>query len=387
MGWLADRVEDLPGTKEQATNVAKVTALAAGAYFAYPLAASTLASAGTYASAASKLAMSSMGAGAAAGTAGMLGGLTTKGALLGGGLSLAGGLMSGSAAKDAAKTNSNAQIAAAQIAADAAKFRPVGVTNRFGSSNFQYDQNGNLVGAGYNASPMISGLQAQVERPMQGFADQFSRSATDNRGLSQGATASMNLGNQYLTTSPQAQAKKYLDEQLALLNPERERSLSGLMTQLRNQGRQGLAVGGTSDGMRASNPELEAYYNALLTQDRQLAADATLGGQQYAQFGQNMVGAGGNMMSQYYQNQSGSADPLMTALNVDTGLEGLAQNPMDIGINIGAKGTAASAASGALLAKGMSRAGNLMQPANAYNPWAYATGMMGSTISDMYGKR
>jgi len=65
-------------------------------------------------------------------------------------------------------------------------------------------------------------------------------------------------------------------------------------------------------------------------------------------------------------------------------MEGLAQNAMDQGINIGAKGTAASTTSGQLLANGLSNAANTMQPANAYNPWAYATGMMGQTFTDRY---
>lgn len=292
--------------------------------------------------------------------------------------------MSGSSAKDAARTNSNAQIEAARIAADAAKFRPVGVATRFGNSRFSYDRNGNLTGAGYAASPLISGLQRQVEAPMSQFANQFGQSMSDNRGMMQGGKAAMNLGNQYLATSPQEQAKKYLDEQMALLNPQRERSLSGLMSQLVNQGRLGLAVGGTSDGMRAANPELEAYYNAQLMQDRQLAADATRGGQQYAQFGSDMIGQGGNLMSQYYQNQSDSSKPLNAALNLDAYMEGLSQNAMDQGINIGAKGTASNAQSGLLLSQGMQNAANTMQPANAYNPWAYATGMMGQTFTDRY---
>ena len=72
-------------------------------------------------------------------------------AIVGGG-ALLGGYLSGNAAKDAAGTSAQAQLQAAQIAADAQKFRPVGITTNFGSSNFQFDNNGYLTGAGYSRS-------------------------------------------------------------------------------------------------------------------------------------------------------------------------------------------------------------------------------------------
>ena len=56
--------------------------------------------------------------------------------LIGGGLSLLGGALGGSSAADAARSSADAQVRAAQIAADAAKFRPVGITNR-GSMSMQ----------------------------------------------------------------------------------------------------------------------------------------------------------------------------------------------------------------------------------------------------------
>ena len=61
-----------------------------------------------------------------------------------GGLSLIGGLMSSNATRDAAQTSADAQLESARLAAEAQKFRPVGVTTRFGSSNFQFDPNGYL---------------------------------------------------------------------------------------------------------------------------------------------------------------------------------------------------------------------------------------------------
>ena len=55
-------------------------------------------------------------------------------ALVMGGTSLLGGVLGGNASRDAANTSARAQLEAARIAAEAAKFRPVGVTTRFGAS-------------------------------------------------------------------------------------------------------------------------------------------------------------------------------------------------------------------------------------------------------------
>jgi hypothetical protein len=41
--------------------------------------------------------------------------------------------------RDAAGQSAQAQLESARLAAEAAKFRPVGVTTRYGTSNFQFD--------------------------------------------------------------------------------------------------------------------------------------------------------------------------------------------------------------------------------------------------------
>ena len=59
------------------------------------------------------------------------------------GASLLGGYLAGESAKSAAETSASGQRESAQMAADASRFRPVGVTTRYGSSNFQTDAQGN----------------------------------------------------------------------------------------------------------------------------------------------------------------------------------------------------------------------------------------------------
>jgi hypothetical protein len=54
-------------------------------------------------------------------------------------------------------------------------------------------------------------------------------------------------------------------------------------------------------------------------------------------------------------------------MDTTAGLERLAAEPLNVGIQIGAKGTAASAESGRLLSGGITSAAATMAPANAYS--------------------
>ena len=60
------------------------------------------------------------------------------GALISGGLGLLGSSMSASSAQGASEAQAKAQVEAARIAAEEARFRPVGVTTRFGKSSFEF---------------------------------------------------------------------------------------------------------------------------------------------------------------------------------------------------------------------------------------------------------
>lgn len=281
---------------------------------------------------------------------------------------LGGGLLSGNAARDAAATSASAQIRAAQIAADAAKFRPVGVTTNFGASQFGYDQNGNLINAGYSLSPQLQAQQNTLMGASNPLLSQFTGSQAATAPMGQAAQSMFGLGNQYLQTTPEQQAAKFMQEQQALLAAPRANQLADIQSRLNAQGRGGLSIGGNG-GMQAANPELAAYYNSLQQQDLGLAANATQGGMDYAKFGGGMVGLGGDMLNSMYGVQSNAYQPYATALGGAAKLEGLGQQAMDTGINIGAKGTAANAASGLLMANGMNNAAATMQDVNKISPW------------------
>lgn len=287
---------------------------------------------------------------------------------------LLGGLLGGNSAQNAARQQAAAQQEAARLAAEEARFRPVGVTTRFGSSQFTTGPDGRVSGAGYTLSPEMQAMQdrflglagqglSQAEQAQQQFAP-----------LQQAGQGLFGLGQQYLAQSPQQAAQQYMASQQELLAPSRERQMSQLQNTLFQQGRGGLSVGATgarpsgAAGLGATTPEMEAYYNALAQQDAALAAQADQAGQQRALFGAGLLGTGGNLITQGYQGQVGALSPYQAYLQGATGLESLGQQPLDIGINIGAKGMSPSAAN-ALYGGGMAAAGS-NAAANAYNPFA-----------------
>ena len=288
-----------------------------------------------------------------------------------GGAGLLGGIMAGDSARSAANTSAQAQLEAARIAADAAKFRPVGVTSRYGTSQFTTDAQGNLTGAGYNVSPEYQAYQQQLSGLM-GQQLQQGLGAQQQYAPLQGAAGSLfNLGQGYLAQSPEQAAQKYMEQQQALLAPSREQQSALLMNQLQNSGRTGLSVAQGS-GLMAANPEAAALANARAMQDLQLAANATQAGQQQTAFGAGLFGTGANLLGSYQQGQVGALSPFQASLGVQSGIEQLGQNPLTLGAGLGGQAAAYGANSGQFTYGGGVGAANTMQAANAYNPYASA---------------
>jgi hypothetical protein len=318
-------------------------------------------------------------------------------ALIAGGASLLGGILGGRSAQRAAQTSAASQLEAARIAAEEARFRPVGITTRFGTSAFEVSPEGRVTGAGYELSPELRAYQdrlmgltgmglTQAEAGQQMFQPLF--------GAGQGL---FGLGQQYMAQSPEQAAQQYMMRQQDLLAPSRERQFAALQNRLFQTGRGGLSVGATGErpsgaaGLGATTPETEAYYNALAQQDAELAARATEEGRRQLAFGAGLFGTGADLIGRGYTGQIGALAPFETYLGASRTLEGLGQQPLSLGIDIGAKGQSAGAAS-ALLSGGMGAARTL-EAANAYNPFAdFLTGfsrnpaLVNSTAS-IFGNR
>jgi hypothetical protein len=286
-----------------------------------------------------------------------------------GGAGLLGGYLQGESAKNAASTSAQAQLEAARIAAEASKFRPVGVTSRYGSSNFQTDANGNLVGAGYNVSPEYQAYQQQLSGLLGNQIQQGLGAQQQYAPLTGAAGSLFNLGQGYLAQSPEQAAQKYMENQQALLAPSREQQSALLMNQLQNSGRTGLSVA-QGGGLMAANPEAAALANARAMQDLQLAANATQAGQQQTAFGAGLFGQGAGLLGQYQQGQVGALSPFQNTLGVQSGIEQLGQGNLTLGAGLGGQAAAYGANAGRFITQGAQAAAPMQFQANAYNPLA-----------------
>jgi len=289
-----------------------------------------------------------------------------------GGASLLGGSMQAKAARGAAEQSAQAQLEAARIAAEAAKFRPVGVTTRYGSSNFQFDPSGYLTGAGYTVSPELKAYQDRLQALTGGALTQAEMAQQQYAPLQQSATGLFGLGQQYLQQTPEQVASQYMRQQQDLLAPSRERQMAQLQNQLFQQGRGGLSVGATgarpsgAAGLGATTPEMEAYYNALAQQDLQLASQAQQAGQQNVAFGAGLLGTGAGLMGQYQAGQVGALSPFTSYLGAGSTIESLGQQPLEMGRLLGGQSASAGGNVGqALLTGGLGAARTLQSTAGS----------------------
>ena len=305
-------------------------------------------------------------------------------ALIGGAASLLGGIFGGRSQQKAAQTSANAQIDAARIAADAARFRPVGMTTRFGTSRFRFDPSGNLVSAGYDLPSWLTGYQDRLQTLAGQRLGEAEMAPQAYAPLQQAGQQLFKLGGQYMAETPEQVAQKYMQSQLDLLAPSRERQLSQLQNQLYQTGRSGLSVGATGlrpgsggVGLRAANPEMEAYYNALAQQDATLAAQAQQEGRRQLAFGTGLFGQGAGLLGGYESGVTGALSPFTTALGGVSTLESLGQQPLDIGAQLGGRAATAGANVGQSLLTGGISAARAAQ-AGAFDPTNMALAGLGS---------
>lgn len=260
-------------------------------------------------------------------------------------------------------------LATGQKAAEAAQFRPVGVTSRFGTSGFTYDNQGRLTGAGYQVAPDIAAMRERLLGQAGMNLEQATQAGQQIAPVGAAAQSLFNLGQGYLAESPQAAAQRVMQQQQALLQPSREQQLAQLTNQQFQQGRLGLGVGGTSGAggsvaMGAANPQMQAYYNALAQQDAQLAANAMQQGQQQATFGAGLFSTGANLLGQVPAYQVAALSPYEKYLAGASTAEALGQNPLDVSSALGARQSTAGAQVASAL-QGAAQAANVRQQQGA----------------------
>jgi hypothetical protein len=226
----------------------------------------------------------------------------------------------------------DAQERAAQLAAEEARFRPVGISTRFGQSQFQYGPEGRLSGASYTTSPEIQALQ-----------NRLSALYGDSLGLAEQAVAPaqtlFGLGQQYLAQSPEQARNQYLQEQYAMLDPIRQREEQRLGASVFGRGRAGLNIGDLGQ------PELAALANARRTQDLQLAAQAE-------QEARNRITYGTGLFGEAAKLGTTALSPFQTQFGLSSLLEQAGQQPLDIGAQLGGRSATAGATAGEALLRG-----------------------------------
>lgn len=267
-------------------------------------------------------------------------------------LGLAGGLISGSKASNAQNAAAATAREDARRAAQMAQFTPVGVSTRFGTSKFGFDDFGRLSSAGYNLSPEI--------RDLQSFAlSQAQAGRGDTERL-------LSLGREYIAASPEEAAQEFMMSRRNLLQPGLEQQYGQIKSGLLRTGRGGLAIG-QGGYLSAANPELQAYYNAVARQEAELAAQAD-------QEGFNRVVRGQGLLSSAYS-------PISTPIGLAGTFEDLGKQSLDIGAALGGQSAAAGGRAADLYAQGMASANQFQLARNSYSPFGTALSGAGSAIS------
>ena len=309
---------------------------------------------------------------------------TNLGNLFTQGLTTGAGLLQQQTSREAAQRAQQMIDAETAAAKAAAQFRPIGVTTRFGQSQFQVDPTtGQLVSAGYTLSPEAKAAQDRLVGLAGQGLTQAEQAQAQFAPLQTGAQSLFKLGQGYLAQSPQEVAQNYINQQMALLQPGRELELANLQNRLQQQGRGGLSVA-QGGALGATTPELQALYNARAQQEAILAAQAQQAGQQQVAFGAGLLGQGAGAMGQYYAGQQAAYAPYTTALGQVQALESAAQQPFTMGAQLGQYASQAGANVGRL---GLTGAGQSVAlatgPAATTNP--YSTALSGIAANPVFG--
>jgi hypothetical protein len=212
------------------------------------------------------------------------------GGLVGAGLNYLGGKK----AADALGQQGALMQAAGQKAADMATFKPVAMTNVFGSTTGE---------GGYQVSPEIAALQQQISGLYGGSLGQAEQAAAMMPQFQEAAQGLFGLGQQYLAQSPEEARQQYMSEQMAALRPYDIEEEERLGRSVFGRGRGGLSVGA------AGQPELATLSEARSRRNLQLAAAADQAAQQRIAFGAGLFGTGAETLGAGYGIQSASLKP------------------------------------------------------------------------------
>jgi len=275
------------------------------------------------------------------------------------GANLLGSAISGRSAERAANTAAAAQERSAQLVAQASAFRPVGISTRFGTSQFQVETDPatglpRLVGAGYTASPEIPAYQNRLSQLAASGLGQAEAAQAAAAPLGGAAQSLFGLGAGYLAESPEQARQRAFNMLQDVRRPEQMREESRLAATAFGRGRAGVNIGG------AGQPELFALARAREEQRARdvLAAEQTA--QQQIGFGAGLFGTGAGLLGTQYQLPTQALSPFMTAFGAQQAVEQAALQPLEIGSNLGGRAVNTAGAQ-ALLQGGLGAAQTRLQ--------------------------
>jgi hypothetical protein len=244
-----------------------------------------------------------------------------------------------------ARAAANQAAQSQREAALASVFRPVGMSSRFGSSQFGYETVGGIPrvsSAQYTVAPELAAIQNQLFGLTPFAAQQAAAAQQASQQIGAGGAQLFGLGQQYLAQSPEMARQQFFNEQMALLAPARQAEEQRLASSVFGRGRAGLNIGG-------AQPELATLAGARRMQELQLGAQAEQAAQQRQMFGSGLMSQGLGLFGQQYALPGQALAPLQSYLGTIGTIEEMGQQPLQLGLQIGgAAQQGASAAAGLL---------------------------------------
>jgi hypothetical protein len=232
------------------------------------------------------------------------------------------------------------------------------MTTRFGTSAFDVTDVGGVprvTGAGYTVSPELVAIQDALMGLTGGPLETARQAQTAGAPIGQAAQSLFGLGQQYLATSPEQARQQYINEQMALLDPIRQREEDRLASSVFGRGRAGLNVGDMGQ------PELFALASARRSQDAQLAAQADQFARDRIGFGAGLFGTGAGMLGQQYALPTAALGPLTNLLGTVGSIEEMGQDPFRLGLGVGGQAQSGASTGASILSSGLSNAASTLQ--------------------------
>lgn len=210
-------------------------------------------------------------------------------------------------------------------------FRPVDVKTLYGQSNFKVDPTtGQLTEAGYTASDAVQADQARFGNLMQTGLTTAEQAVPFAQQYAAPAQGLFNLGQDYLADTPEQARQRYMQQQMDVLRPYDAEEEQRLGASVFAKGAGGLSVGA------GGNPYLQTLMESRNRRNLQLAAGAENAAQQQINFGTSQLSKASGLMGTGYDTMTAALSPYQNYLSQQSGLEDLAKQPFQMGLNAGA---------------------------------------------------